>query len=126
MAQLKDLLVNGDARINGTLYIDERTGGHILTPLHFQDASLPSKTLQYVVGIDGFGDGGQMGYQTKSAFLSEVNTEITNIKNNYVLKAGDTMTGALTLAGDPTKNLQAATKQYVDNHNVVIYRITEV
>ncbi len=30
-------------------------------------------------------------------------------------KAGGTMTGALTLAGDPTGNLQAATKQYVDN-----------
>lgn len=30
-------------------------------------------------------------------------------------KSGGTMTGALTLAGDPTGNLQAATKQYVDN-----------
>ena len=30
--------------------------------------------------------------------------------------AGDTMTGALTLAGDPTAPLHAATKQYVDNH----------
>ena len=32
----------------------------------------------------------------------------------YVLKAGDTMTGLLTLSGDPTANLNAATKQYVD------------
>jgi hypothetical protein len=30
-------------------------------------------------------------------------------------KAGDTMTGILTLAGDPVANLDAATKQYVDN-----------
>ena len=32
-----------------------------------------------------------------------------------VAKAGDTMTGPLVLPGDPTQNLQAATKQYVDN-----------
>jgi len=30
-------------------------------------------------------------------------------------KAGDTMTGLLTLSGDPTANLHASTKQYVDN-----------
>lgn len=30
-------------------------------------------------------------------------------------RAGGTMTGALTLKGDPTSNLHAATKQYVDN-----------
>ena len=32
----------------------------------------------------------------------------------YVLKSGDTMTGALTLPGDPVSGLQAATKSYVD------------
>jgi hypothetical protein len=32
----------------------------------------------------------------------------------YVKKAGDTMTGALTLPGDPTAGLHAATKEYVD------------
>ena len=32
-----------------------------------------------------------------------------------VAKAGDTMTGYLTLVGDPTQNKHAATKQYVDN-----------
>lgn len=31
-----------------------------------------------------------------------------------VAKAGDTMTGALTLSADPTSDLHAATKQYVD------------
>lgn len=34
---------------------------------------------------------------------------------SYVKKSGGTMTGALVLSGDPTENLQAATKQYVDN-----------
>lgn len=33
----------------------------------------------------------------------------------YLQLSGGTMTGALTLSGDPTGDLQAATKQYVDN-----------
>lgn len=32
----------------------------------------------------------------------------------FVLKAGDTMTGFLTLSADPVQPLHAATKQYVD------------
>jgi cold shock CspA family protein len=42
-------------------------------------------------------------------------TTITNSISEKVSKAGDTMTGDLTLAGDPTEALHAATKQYVDN-----------
>jgi hypothetical protein len=38
----------------------------------------------------------------------------TAAAGDYVLKAGDVMTGALTLPADPTLALQAATKQYVD------------
>jgi hypothetical protein len=41
------------------------------------------------------------------------NTIATNI-GTKVSKAGDTMTGDLTLPNDPTQNLHAATKQYVD------------
>jgi hypothetical protein len=36
--------------------------------------------------------------------------------STLVQKAGDTMTGALVLSGDPTAPLQAATKNYVDAH----------
>ncbi len=38
-------------------------------------------------------------------------------RNEVVGKSGDTMTGALTLFGDPTSELHAATKQYVDNNS---------
>lgn len=38
----------------------------------------------------------------------------------FVLKAGDTMTGDLTLAGAPTQNLHAATKKYVDDSMAAI------
>jgi len=37
---------------------------------------------------------------------------------DYVAKAGDTMTGPLTLADDPTQPLHAATKQYADSKDV--------
>lgn len=36
----------------------------------------------------------------------------------FVLKAGDTMTGPLTLSADPVAPLYAATKQYVDAHTL--------
>ena len=41
--------------------------------------------------------------------------ETTSIGYVPVNKAGDTMTGTLTLNADPVANLEAATKQYVDN-----------
>lgn len=41
-------------------------------------------------------------------------TTITTAIGEKVAKSGDTMTGDLTLAQDPTSNLHAATKQYVD------------
>lgn len=41
-------------------------------------------------------------------------TTITTAIGTKVSKAGDTMTGALVLSGDPTLALHAATKQYVD------------
>ena len=43
------------------------------------------------------------------------NIIITADDPNAVDKNGDTMTGLLTLSGDPSANLHAATKQYVDN-----------
>lgn len=45
------------------------------------------------------------------------NVTATFAESIYVLKAGDTMTGPLVLSRDPTENLGAATKQYVDNND---------
>jgi hypothetical protein len=44
---------------------------------------------------------------------------------SFVLMAGDTMTGFLTLSSDPTLALHAATKQYVDNQTFVIGSINQ-
>ena len=49
--------------------------------------------------------------------LGEIATAIQaggTVYDSFVLKAGSTMTGALTLSGAPTVDLHAATKQYVD------------
>lgn len=43
---------------------------------------------------------------------------VTGSSSLNVLKSGDTMTGPLVLNADPTTNLQAATKQYVDTQVV--------
>ena len=48
-------------------------------------------------------------------FDNSSNITITATDPNAVAKAGGTMTGRLTLSADPTSNLHAATKQYVDN-----------
>lgn len=63
----------------------------------------------------------QQQITTVTGDITEINQAIENITNGtttlnqYVLKAGDTMTGPLVLSGNPTENMQAATKQYVDN-----------
>jgi hypothetical protein len=44
-----------------------------------------------------------------------VDTAVSSITGNYLSANGGTMTGALTLSGDPTSALQAADKHYVDN-----------
>jgi hypothetical protein len=50
--------------------------------------------------------------------LGEIATAISaggTVYDSFVLKAGSTMTGNLTLAGAPSSNLHAATKLYVDD-----------
>ena len=47
--------------------------------------------------------------------LAAALSDDSNFASTVVLKAGSTMTGALVLNADPTTNLGAATKQYVDN-----------
>ena len=54
-------------------------------------------------------------YGRVTATTAVTSTDITTALGYTPLnKAGDTLLGALTLSADPTTNLQAATKQYVD------------
>ena len=49
---------------------------------------------------------------------TNVQAAIAEVDSEKVAKAGDTMTGLLTLSADPTAVLHAVTKQYVDNRVV--------
>jgi len=48
----------------------------------------------------------------------KIRSLVTAPPETYVLKAGDTMTGLLTLSGAPTTDLHAATKKYVDDFSI--------
>lgn len=52
---------------------------------------------------------------TQLGYLSGVTSAIQTQLNNKLSLSGGTLTGPLTLSGNPTSNLHAATKQYVDN-----------
>lgn len=67
------------------------SGGTMNGPIKFNSSSLPSKTLSYVCGIDAFADGGEMGWQSKSDFLSEcskVGHTHTTIVGSYTSNGG--------------------------------------
>jgi len=58
------------------------------------------------LGYTPYNSGNPSNYQT--------GTQVTNTVNNYVALAGSVMNGLLTLSGNPSAPLHAATKQYVD------------
>lgn len=63
---------------------------------------------------------GDLWYDTNINQLMIWNgTAWESVADRYVLKAGDTMTGLLSLSADPTNPLHAATKQYVDNMDLL-------
>lgn len=49
--------------------------------------------------------------------LTEQVADVSGMASAALPKTGGTMTGALTLAGAPTQDLQAATKKYVDDNS---------
>ena len=53
---------------------------------------------------------------SQKAIKAYVDAKKSAADNDYVNVSGDNMTGFLTLNADPTINLHAATKQYVDNY----------
>lgn len=69
---------------------------------------------------------GQMD-EIKEQIDGDINTTIQEILgtfNNYLPLAGGTMTGPITLPADPTAELEAATKKYVDEHSSNIPIVT--
>lgn len=76
----------------------------------------PITKKENVQGLAEFISNSLLGYAKKTdldgyATESEVNKKL----ENYLPKSGGTLTGALTLKGAPTADLQATTKKYVDD-----------
>lgn len=98
-------------RMNGTLVVNATLSG--LGETHFnQKVDVHNN---FIVNVkDPVLDYDAVNLKTLNSKISAIPIPSTT---NYVLKSGDTMTGALTLPSDPTQNLQAAPKQYVDKFN---------
>lgn len=54
-------------------------------------------------------------YDKAASVSSDLSSYKTTVSNNYMSKSGGTFTGEVILKADPTKDLGAATKKYVDN-----------
>jgi hypothetical protein len=68
--------------------------------------TLTSSDVTSALGFTPYNTTNPAGYQTAA--------QVTASLGAYLLLAGGTLTGALTLSADPTQPLQAATKEYVD------------
>lgn len=113
----------------GNLYVDESstsrvqvkdstklplTGGELTGPINFNSESLPKKTLQYVTGIDGFADGGQLGWQRKEEFLAGY--DIQSLINTLDVGSADPIDDNYYIAQDAS-----GTEQYVRRKHSSLY-----
>ena len=104
------------------------TSGGVVLPAD-PTQPLEAATKQYVDNHSGGGGGGNMVYpaagvpqSTGSAWAASIvaNTLARRDQANTFALA-QTFQGTVTLAADPATNLQAATKQYVDDHTSMVY-----
>jgi hypothetical protein len=96
-------------------YYDASTGGTVTSITAGTGLSPITITTSGTIDIDITKVPYYSGGPLVSGFTKWNGTTWVIDTNNYVNKAGDTMTGFLTLHANPTLALQAATKQYVDN-----------
>lgn len=95
-----------------------------------KNAGLLNETELYLVEEEEGGSSGGVDEEKIVEKISEHNqdseahADIREAVAAAVPLAGGTMTGALTLSGDPTNILHAATKQYVDANKAVTYTAT--
>jgi len=137
-----DLQTPGNLVVSGTLQIlggQDQTVSNVFSSLSVQSNTLTVNSNEQGAGVDGgSGSAGftvERGTETDKSFLWDDSTDkwttggetiLTNIEgavtgaaSSNVLKVGDTMTGALTLSGDPTQDDHAANKAYVDRKALV-------
>lgn len=117
-AQNQIKLTPGTPMTAGTVHVSGATITNLGTPTSDTDAA----TKLYVdTAVSNLVDGAPELLDTLNELAAAINDDenfsstITTSIGTKVSKAGDTMTGELVLAADPTQDLAAATKQYVDN-----------
>lgn len=94
----------------GSVSLNSQKITNLATPTSNADAS----TKAYVdTSIANLINGAPSTLDTLDEIAQALN-DTANFSDTVVLKAGSTMTGALTLSGAPSSNLHAATKAYVD------------
>ena len=126
---------DGNFRVGDYFKIDQATGRATLNASAFDLSGLSSLRLgsigaQLGETINEFSSDATLSGNSNAAIPTEyavktyVDTSVsaatgtsTTSLATKVSKAGDTMTGLLTLSGAPTTNLHAATKLYVDTTN---------
>lgn len=102
--------VTGDATGNVSLSITSTMTGTLAAR-----PTTATSGIVYVVSGDVAANNGKTYiYVVPTGWQQVVSYDVATNDARYILKAGDTLTGPLTLAADPTSALQAATKQYVD------------
>jgi len=98
-----------DASIGELFYISSTSQGNQIG-LHIYDGA-----DWQLIAEDGTVNGGVSSFNTRSGDVTLTSGDVTGaLAYTPLNKAGDTMTGQLTLSADPTNALHAVTKQYAD------------
>jgi hypothetical protein len=111
--------LNGVASQASTVYVDETIDDNRDYNVVFLDSTAGGngyRTLQV--------DNTAFTFNPNTNTISGVNLRLDGVALDNVAKAGDTMSGFLTLHANPTSNLHAATKQYVDTVASTDYSFT--
>lgn len=111
--------LNGIASQASTVYVDESEDDNTAYNIVFLNSTSGGngyRTLQV--------DTTALTFNPNTNTIGGVDLRLDGVALDNVAKAGDTMTGFLTLHANPTSNLHAATKQYVDTVASTDYSFT--
>lgn len=106
MAQLKDTLIQGSARVTDTLYTTNIAGGKIIQPITWTADGLPEKgsNAEFFLAIDSFQNGGKTYWVSKANTLSAIGAATSghNHDTTYLKLSGGKMTGRIYREGVST------------------------